>query len=650
MISQTLRLPFTVALAAALLAAAFIVLLTLGHSQAGTSQAGGSDGAMAVDCDLSQSGVQSECSYPADTTFQVEVHVTQPPADGYFLFQAKLEWTEGVVNYLPTVDAADEALWSNCTFVHRANNWENIGVPSVLIACSPLPALTVGDTFTGAVFTFEFQCKSAPAAASPPAGLAPNQSVLDLVSSVNETAPSQGGTIFVGAGLQPIAPALTDATVTCGEEPAPTPIPLSPPATLMPTPTPLSPPATPSASGAMAVDCDASQSGVQSACSYPPGSSFQVEIHVTQPPADGYFHIQAKLGWTEGMVNYLPTSSPSDEALWPNCTIAARVNNWAAIGVPSVFVACAPLPSLTVGDTFTGAIFTFEFRCKSDPIALSRSPFSHPPSIDPGQFALDLISSVNETPPSQGGTVFVGAGLQPIAPALTGATIACGEVAPTPTPLSPPATPNLSGAMAVDCDASQDGVQSECNYPPGSSFQVEVHVTQPPADGYFQIQAKLGWTEGVVNYLPVAASDEALWSNCTIAARVNNWEVYGVPSVFLGCAPLPSLSVGDTFIGAVFTFEFQCKGAPEALSPPAGLAPNQSVLDLISSVNEPAPSQGGTIFVGAGLQPIDPALTGATVTCGEPPAPTSTPPPPGPGGQVSLVSLQSQTRPVAEVP
>ena len=178
--------------------------------------------------------------------------------------------------------------------------------------------------------------------------------------------------------------------------------------------------------------------------------------------------------------------------------------------------------------------------------------------------------------------------------------------------------------MAVDCDASQAGVQSDCTYAPGSSFQAEVHVIQPPADGYFQIQAKLGWTEGAVNYLPAAPSAEALWSNCTIPASVNNWERIGVPSLVIACAPLPGLAEGDSFTGAVFTFEFQCESLP-AGSPPAGLAPNQSVLDLISSVNESAPAQGGTIFLAAGLRPIAPALTGATVTCGEPPAPVPTP-------------------------
>ena len=187
------------------------------------------------------------------------------------------------------------------------------------------------------------------------------------------------------------------------------------------------------------------------------------------------------------------------------------------------------------------------------------------------------------------------------------------------------------GAMAVDCDTTQGGVQAECTYAPGSTFQVEVHVTAPPAVGYGIFQVKLGWTEGVVNYLPAGPADEALWSNCTIAASVNNWtdQVPPVPSVLLGCAPFPALLEGDTFTGAIVTFEFQCKSAPAALSPPAGLDPDQSVLELLSSTNEGEPSQGGTTFGDTFLTPIDPELTGATVTCGEvdEPDPTATPVP-----------------------
>ena len=245
----------------------------------------------------------------------------------------------------------------------------------------------------------------------------------------------------------------------------------------------------------------------------------------------------------------------------------------------------------------------------------------------------------------------------------------CGTATPTPTPCptgkvpaetgcgTATATPTpdpRAGAMEVDCDASAAGVQSDCSYPPGASFQVEVHVTLAPASGYFFFQAKLAWTEGVVNYLPTArASDDVLWPPCGFAARFNNLEAHGVPSVLSGCTPSTTLRVGDTFTGAILTYEFQCKSAPDAVSPAAGLAPNQSVLDLVSSVNEPPPKQGGTFFGDVNLQSIYPGLTGATVICAElTPTPTprdaatltrssSTPVPPTPIGAVASFDAPS---------
>ena len=91
-----------------------------------------------------------------------------------------------------------------------------------------------------------------------------------------------------------------------------------------------------------------------------------------------------------------------------------------------------------------------------------------------------------------------------------------------------------------------------------------------------------------------------------------------MPSLVFACARQPALTVGDTFTGAVFTFEFRCESAPDAVSP-LGLDPSQSVLDLISRQDDEAelPDQYGTIFADSFTQPIDPALTGATVACGE---------------------------------
>ena len=84
MLSHTLRFPVAVALVATVVAVGVVVLalLALDQSQAGTSQAV-AHGAMAVDCDASQSGIQTACTYAPGSSFNIEIHITQAPAGGY---------------------------------------------------------------------------------------------------------------------------------------------------------------------------------------------------------------------------------------------------------------------------------------------------------------------------------------------------------------------------------------------------------------------------------------------------------------------------------------------------------------------------------------------------------------------------------------
>jgi len=205
----------------AVLAVAAVVALAFGHSQAGSSVAGAPDGAMAIDCDASQAGVQANCTYAPGTTFNINVNVTSLPADGYFGFQAKVRWTDGIVNYVPTEAAADEALWPDCTIAARSINTP--GDPSVLLGCVPFPSLGAGSTVTGPIVTFEFNCKVVdPADLSPP-GSTPLASLM----LVPEAGDIQNGTHFLDANGNRVQPALTDASVTCADEeptpPTPTP-------------------------------------------------------------------------------------------------------------------------------------------------------------------------------------------------------------------------------------------------------------------------------------------------------------------------------------------------------------------------------------------------------------------------------------------
>lgn len=168
------------------------------------------DGAMAVDCDAFVAGVQAKCGMPLEGSRRVQIHVTEAPAGGYNAFQAKVRWDAGIVSYLPATDPADEAVWAHCGFVARVNN--DPDDPSVLYGCVPNvgdPVLTTGDTTTGPVVEFAFECKTF------------GQANLTLIPRPGDV---QLGTHFIDAqGSPPTAVAvdplvLTGATLVCGDK------------------------------------------------------------------------------------------------------------------------------------------------------------------------------------------------------------------------------------------------------------------------------------------------------------------------------------------------------------------------------------------------------------------------------------------------
>ena len=198
------RPSFALLLPAWALAALALVLLFRG---APTAQA--LDGSVAVDCDAATGGLQSNCAYPVGATFDVQIHVTAAPTGGYFSHQMKLRWSDSLVDYLATANPADENLWGYCTLPLRLDNRTNDPPdPSVLFGCTALPPLRGGETGTGAILQFQFQCQQA--------GSGP----LQLVPRVGDL---QNGSHFLDAALNPIEPTLTDATVACVAAPAPTP-------------------------------------------------------------------------------------------------------------------------------------------------------------------------------------------------------------------------------------------------------------------------------------------------------------------------------------------------------------------------------------------------------------------------------------------
>ncbi|MEX1254398.1 MAG: flexitail domain-containing putative surface protein [Dehalococcoidia bacterium] len=209
-----------------------------------TSASQGGNGALAIDCNATAAGVQSDCAYSLGTTFRINVVATKAPADGYFGFQAKVRWADAQLDYEPMAAAAQEALWSQCSFAARFINQP--ADPSVLLGCVPIPWPEEGDMSTGALLQFDFTC------------MQNGHASLTLVPLAGD---SQLGTHFVDFGAQAFAPALANANVLCGAKPTATPCAgggcptLTPTTTATPTiPTPTrgptnTPPATPTPPG-----------------------------------------------------------------------------------------------------------------------------------------------------------------------------------------------------------------------------------------------------------------------------------------------------------------------------------------------------------------------------------------------------------------
>ena len=120
---------------AVLFAAALVGVVSGFWHQSGLA-GGSTSGAMAVDCDGDTPAVESECAYTLGSTFVVNIHVVEAPPQGYLGFQAKLQWDQGVVTYLPTADLADEALWADCDIPARSPE-PPTGEPPQLYGCFP---------------------------------------------------------------------------------------------------------------------------------------------------------------------------------------------------------------------------------------------------------------------------------------------------------------------------------------------------------------------------------------------------------------------------------------------------------------------------------------------------------------------------------
>jgi hypothetical protein len=182
----------------------------------------------------------------------------------------------------------------------------------------------------------------------------------------------------------------------------------------------------------------------------------------------------------------------------------------------------------------------------------------------------------------------------------------------TPTPIMSPGEMS-SAVLAVDCDVSADGIQSECSYPNGASFEVQLVLTQGIERGYVAFDAQILWQDSVVDYVPTdSPQDEALWKACNYALRVDDRTfVYdhsrpAQPSVHFGCVEGPRDDSGaflfspELDAGAIAQFEFRCT------------ANGTSTLELLPRDSH----EYGTYFLHDMQEFVDPVVAGATIACG----------------------------------
>jgi hypothetical protein len=353
--------------------------------------------------------------------------------------------------------------------------------------------------------------------------------------------------------------------------------------------------------GAMAVDCDADTAGVQTTCTYGPGEHFHVGVNLSDAPSpDGYFGAQAKLRWSNDLVDYLPEDNPANEAVWTGCNVPARTMN--EPGDRSVRFGCVAFPLPVQGVTYEGDLARFEFQCLTTPKGPVLQSEMSPPADGPNEIHFVLVPRAKD--PDQLGTVFIDPGLGAVDPGREGAVVTCqGGPPPPPSP----------GVLAVDCNASAAGVQTLCFRNSVVPFYVQIHVLEAPARGYFGLQTKVRWPDGSLGYLPADdPQEEKYWLGCYFSpSRIINQPAD--PSVVFGCVPFPLPWEPITWTGPVIQFQMECSDLPPQ-EPPGPTTEGLSEPNLLLVPRE-GDAQLGTHFLDDKSSPLDPELRGTTIDC-----------------------------------
>lgn len=507
------------------------------------------NGRMSVDCDAETRGIQKDCAYQSWEPFAIQVHI-DPPSVGYSGLQTEIQWwSRQPVILIGWGEQGVKPLWPQCVSTRGTDvTWAQSGMQLSRFNCEA--AGRSNQTYTGPVVEYYARCLS-------------GTTEIALLAPDNKD--QSKGTYLLASDVLKIEPALESATVTCGSPVAP--------------PTP----------GAMAVDCNGIEAGIQNTCV---GSSFDVDVHVTEAPYAGYPGFQFNLGWPGNFLVYVPTRNPHAEALI-DCQGLTRVVQKAAVEYCEF-----PGPEEGTGTSAagaTGAVFRLHFECRSQ-----------------GHGLLTLSPDEDRR---RTGTFFIGS-YEP--PRLDSATIDCsGPGTPPPPPPPPePAPTSPTGALSVDCEAeTPDDIETGCEYSVDQTFSIQVYAGAAPEVGYLGFQTRFNWAEGVLRYLPTnAVWDEIRWADCDILpdrvgpAEVAGWqwhspEPWPWSSVLLGCATgigAPPSRAG----GSLVELQFQC------------VAAGTTALTLV-------PGGPGhpldTSFINPDSVDVVPDIANANITCSEPP-------------------------------
>jgi hypothetical protein len=114
--------------------------------------------------------------------------------------------------------------------------------------------------------------------------------------------------------------------------------------------------------------------------------------------------------------------------------------------------------------------------------------------------------------------------------------------------------------MSIDCDVSDADIDTVCNYPAGSVFDVAV-VIDRVREEYYGVQAVFRWPAAGLEYLPAASvQDEQLLAGCDGPFRQSYVLTTGEEALMLGCTTRSAL----TATGRAFVLRFQCQQAGTA--------------------------------------------------------------------------------------